>query len=148
MQTSYVESSGCASCGVVTYSESAGTSAPSNGTTRPYIPPEEPTPAEREQSLKVEAGDTEDTEQAPATESDGSAPGDTPTEGATGTNANYLEPPMLFDPKDRTAGRKVSPVRTALYHQPVGYRGVSTSNQKITAEQAQRDAVGWSSAAD
>jgi hypothetical protein len=144
MQTSYVESSGCTSCGVSGYSESAGTPIQSNGTTAPSIPASEPTPEERSQ-LKPPA---EGTEPPPADESNETKPEDTPTEGASGPSANYFEAPKLFDPKDRTAQRKISPVRTALYEQRVGYRGVSMSNQKITAEQAHRDAAGWSSAAN
>jgi hypothetical protein len=140
IQTSYVESSGCASCGTGGYGADSSSSTPSNGTPQPEIDPNAQTPLERSQ-MKVPPNGTEP---PPAEVPDAATPDDA-TEGAE-TNANYLEPPELFDPKDRTAQHKVSPVRTALYQQAVGHRNVSNARQKITAEQAQRDAAGWTSA--
>jgi hypothetical protein len=63
-------------------------------------------------------------------------------------NSTYLQPPKLFDPKDRTAQRgSIAPVRTALYQQPVSYRQMSAAARSpITAQQAQQDAIGWTSA--
>jgi len=62
--------------------------------------------------------------------------------------ASYLQPPQLFDPKDRTAKRGVlAPVHTAVYQQPVSYRQSSTAPRgPITAAQAEQDAIGWSTA--
>jgi hypothetical protein len=63
-------------------------------------------------------------------------------------NSTYLQPPKLFDPRDRTAKRgSIAPVHTAVYHQPTSYRQTSTAPRgPITAEQAQKDAVGWTTA--
>jgi hypothetical protein len=152
IQTSHVEPNGC-SCGSSDFSGSTGTSidvpsgtvvvpdsqqtVPSTG--RPEIPEYEPTPEER-------------TSQRPA---NGSEPGSQngneidPVPANTDTdNATYLEPPKLFDPKDRTAARPVAPVRRALYEQPIGYQHVSARRITITADQAQRDAAGWTSASN
>jgi hypothetical protein len=65
-------------------------------------------------------------------------------------NSTYFEAPKLFNPKDRTAGRSIAPVRTALYGQPASHQRVSNtrvSNTQvtITREQAEKDALGWSS---
>jgi len=58
-------------------------------------------------------------------------------------NSSYLEAPKLFNPKDRTAQRSIAPVRTALYEQPAKFQRASTARATITAEQAQKDAAGW-----
>ncbi len=55
-----------------------------------------------------------------------------------------FEAPKLHDPNDRTAQRAIRPVTTAVYTQPVSHRVIST--RPVSAEQAQRDAVGWTSA--
>jgi hypothetical protein len=60
--------------------------------------------------------------------------------------STFFQAPKLFDPNDRTAQRSVAPVTKAVYHKPVAYRTVST--RPITAEQAQQDAVGWTSASN
>lgn len=62
------------------------------------------------------------------------------------SGASYLQPPQLFDPKDRTAKRGVlAPVHTAVYQQPVSYRQSSAAPRgPITADQAKQDAIGWS----
>jgi hypothetical protein len=60
-----------------------------------------------------------------------------------GENATMFEAPKLHNPNDRTAQRSIAPVKNALYKQPVGYRKVST--QRVTAEQARQDAIGWTS---
>lgn len=59
----------------------------------------------------------------------------------------YFEAPQLFNPKDHTArSTSIAPVRTAVYHQPASYRAASTAPRgPITAEQARRDAIGWTS---
>jgi hypothetical protein len=74
---------------------------------------------------------------------------DTTTPGAAGDatkdNSTYFEAPKLFNPKDRTAGRSIAPVRTALYEQPASMHQISAQRKAITAEQAQKDAAGWTS---
>jgi hypothetical protein len=73
--------------------------------------------------------------------------GNDPLDDALKTNpsANYLEAPklQLFNPNDRTASRVAAPVRNAIYEKPATYHPVSTS--RVTAQQAQQDAVGWTS---
>jgi hypothetical protein len=61
-------------------------------------------------------------------------------------NSTYLEAPKLFNPRDRTAQRNIAPVHTALYQQPASYQQISTTRTVVTAEQAQKDATGWTSA--
>jgi hypothetical protein len=61
-------------------------------------------------------------------------------------SSTYLEAPKLFNPNDRTAQRSIAPVHTAVYNKPAGSRPISTAPARITAEQAQRDAAGWTSA--
>jgi hypothetical protein len=152
MQTSYTESSGCA-CGpssttIVVPNETVQTpsfepTAPSTG--RPEIPSEEPTPTER--TLQRPANGADQAIQDAPTEAEPNGSGyDSAPEATNTDNATYLEPPKLFDPKDRTAQRKIAPVRTALYEQPVGYQRISARHTRITAEQAKRDAAGWTSA--
>ena len=62
--------------------------------------------------------------------------------------STYLQPPKLFDPRDRTAKRgSIAPVHTAVYQQPVSVRQTSAAPRgPITAEQAQKDAIGWTTA--
>jgi len=60
-------------------------------------------------------------------------------------NSTYLEAPKLFNPRDRTAQRSIAPVHNALYTQPASYHQVSTARTIVTADQAQKDAIGWSS---
>jgi hypothetical protein len=62
-----------------------------------------------------------------------------------GDNSTYNEAPKLFSPQDRTAQRNIAPVHNALYKQPASYREVSTARIVVTAEQAHKDAIGWSS---
>jgi hypothetical protein len=63
-----------------------------------------------------------------------------------GDNSTYLEAPKLFSPQDRTAQRgSIAPVHNALYKQPASFRQVSTATTTVTAEQAHKDAEGWSS---
>ena len=61
-------------------------------------------------------------------------------------SSTSLEAPKLFNPNDRTAQRSIAPVKTAVYNKPVASHSVSTAPVRITAEQAQRDAAGWTSA--
>jgi hypothetical protein len=63
-----------------------------------------------------------------------------------GDNSTYLEAPKLFSPQDRTAQRgSIAPVHTALYTQPASYHQISTTQTVVTAEQAHKDAAGWTS---
>jgi hypothetical protein len=61
-------------------------------------------------------------------------------------NSTYFEAPKLFSPQDRTAQRSIAPVHNALYKQPASYRQVSTAPTIVTAEQARKNAIGWTSA--
>jgi hypothetical protein len=61
-------------------------------------------------------------------------------------NSTYFQAPRLFDPNDRTAQRAIAPVMTALYEKPVAYRSAMAT--PISLKQAQRDAVGWTSASE
>jgi hypothetical protein len=63
-------------------------------------------------------------------------------------NSTYLEAPKLFSPQDRTAQRSIAPVHNALYKEPASFRQVSTARTVVTAEQAHKDAIGWSSASN
>jgi hypothetical protein len=84
------------------------------------------------------------------------APGDDTTEDpevapykVNSESSTYFEAPKLHDPNDRTAQRGVlAPVKTAIYKQAAGYRSVAAQPQRVTAEQAQQDAIGWASASN
>jgi hypothetical protein len=123
-----------------------GSEQPSSTTSQPQIPANEPTPEER--SLKVPVnGSGQEAETPPA----GDATGEGLNGDQTGENSDsstFFQAPRLFDPNDRTAQRRITPVRTALYEQPAGYQRVSTNRAQITSQQAERDAAGWSSASD
>jgi len=107
------------------------TSAPPAETTFRSNRPTEPTPA------------TTSPVTPPPTRANGSA-----DDVKKNDNSTYLQPPALFSPQDRTAQRVMAPVHTAIYEQPASYRPISTAPVKISAEQAQRDAEGWSSSAN
>jgi hypothetical protein len=87
------------------------------------------------------------TEPTPATPPQ-PTPGANDPYGVKKDNSTYLQPPALFSPNDRTAQRVMAPVHTALYQQPASYHSISTAPIKITAEQAAKDAEGWSSSAN
>lgn len=117
----------------------------SQSTGQPQIPANVPTPEERS-TLKV-PDDASKQPAEPAPPAGTSVPPAEASPASEGSNAQYFEAPELFNPKDRTAQRSIAPVRTALYKQPVGYQQISApSSERITAEQARRDAVGWTSA--
>lgn len=89
---------------------------------------------------------------APATDTT-PATGATPSNGAppaagTGANSAVLEAPPLFFPSDmdRSAQRSTAPVRTAVLHRPTSQATLTTT--KISWQQAQQDAAGWTSAAE
>jgi hypothetical protein len=120
-----------------------GGSTSTGGSEQPAVPPGTPETERRE-------------EQKPPTNGTGTQPGPgTDTNGANETPVGdiykveekdtgaFFEAPKLHDPNDRTAWRSIAPVKTAVYKQPVAYRNVST--QRVTAEQARQDAVGWTS---
>jgi hypothetical protein len=60
--------------------------------------------------------------------------------------STILEAPKYTIPQDRTAKREIAPVHNALYTQPASYRQISTARTVVTAEQAHKDAAGWTSA--
>ena len=123
-------------------------SAPASGSPSPTLAPSEQVSPERT-FQKPQSNGSGELQPEPAPES---KPNETPgTGGETSeggvngdSNANYFEPPKLFNPNDRTATRVSTPVWKAVYERPVAARQVSTG--PITAAQAERDAVGWTSA--
>lgn len=150
-QTSYEAPGGCAACGgsanIVESTNTGGMAGPQpaatpNGTSQPTIDPGQSVPESR---LKQINGS--DPPVTPAPPAGNTQPPAETAPASDGNNAQYFEAPELFNPKDRTAQRGIAPVRTALYEQPVGYQQVSVpSTSRITAEQARRDAAGWTSA--
>lgn len=174
-QTSFVQQQpGCASCGTGVQTEvqqsfdssSSSTRTPdeavqtfdSNGTssnsnTQPSVP--EGTPIERQGQRPPVDTTPEPAQPGPVNESTDDAvdPEVAPykVESSSGDSSTFFEAPKLHDPNDRTASRVLAPVKTALYKQPVSYQGVTAqprSQQRITAEQARRDAIGWTSASN
>jgi hypothetical protein len=128
--------------------DSTGTmNGATNGTAadQPSVPENTP-PVERQEQKPPVNGDTTGAQPAP---------GDDTTEDpevapykVNGESSTYFEAPKLHDPNDRTAQRGVlAPVKTAIYKQAAGYRSVATQPQRVTAEQARQDAIGWTSAA-
>jgi hypothetical protein len=100
--------------------------------------------AQREEQKPVTNG-TDDTSTQPGPGSD--AEGYDPYDPDKEEGSTYLQPPQLFDPKDRTAQKRhIAPVTTALYQKQASYRNVSS--RPITAEQAKQDAIGWESASE
>jgi hypothetical protein len=97
-------------------------------------------PAERPQEAQRPAeGASDDIQPEPGSDANGEDPYK-----VDGDSSTYFQAPKLFDPSDRTARRSIAPVTTALYEKPVSYRSISA--QRVTAEQAERDASGWISA--
>jgi hypothetical protein len=141
-QTSYEQPVGCgcgsSGAGVLTPGTQPGT--PPNGGQPPQLPETfESTPRSSE---KPPTG-TEPIEAEPADHNGGAAP---ETQEGTGGSGAYFEAPQLFNPSERRAQRIIAPVRTALYTQPVGQQRISAKPMKVTAQQAEQDAVGWRSA--
>jgi len=118
---------------------------PQNGA--PEIDPGANVPTQREQGVQRPA--TDDTLQniqpEPADNDTNNGPEADPYK-VNGDPSTFFQAPKLFDPNDRTAQRSVAPVTTALYQKPVSYRNVSA--QRITPQQAERDAAGWVSASN
>jgi hypothetical protein len=161
VQTSYQQSSSCATCNGGSQHQSSTvieqrqpapdaaeqTFSPSNGSSSsssaaPNIDPNASVPIQREEQRPVTNGSQETTQPEP-----GSEPSDyDPYETTSGDNSTYLQPPKLFDPNDRTAQRSIAPVTTALYQKQVSYRNVSTA--PVTAAQVKQDAIGWTSASN
>jgi hypothetical protein len=159
-QTSYQESGGCGCGSGGSAGQSSGTTivvpngtvmtpgsqqVPSGGGQQPQLPESfEATP--RSSQKPVDEGQAP-LEPEPANTGSGAAEGT--QDGAGGSNGAYLQPPPLFspNPNDRTAARKMPPVRMAVYEQPVSQKRVSQP-VKVTRQQADRDAIGWHSAAN
>lgn len=112
----------------------------------PSLPQEADVPAQREEQKPPTNGTSVTPVQPePGTDSNGTDPYD--VNGANGDNSTYFQAPKLFDPNDRTAQRSITPVRTAVYEQPVSYYGISAQRATaITEQQAVADAAGWVSA--
>jgi hypothetical protein len=142
-QASYQQQSGGCDCAPA--STSSQPASPANGTPQPEIDPNQPVQEERSTLRQTNGSEQGGVEEPPPAEGS-EAPANNASEGTDAESATYLEAPALFDPRDRTASRKISPVRKALYEKPAGYQRVSSGRTKITAEQAKRDAAGWTSA--
>jgi hypothetical protein len=86
----------------------------------------------------------------PAPEPKSEDPYKVPSATKTSDSSTYLEAPKLWDPRDRTAQRSIAPVHTALYKQPASFRPISTSVKRgpVTAQQAEQNAIGWTSASN
>ena len=147
-QTSYVEQPACPKCangqttGTPDVAQPRTFEPPATDTdaSRPSVPPEtSPTPREGQ---KLETNDTEQPQPGPVDETN-ETPAEDPYKVDNTESSTMFEAPKLHDPNDRTAQRHIAPVKTALYKQPVAYRNVST--QRVTAEQARKDAIGWTS---
>lgn len=68
-------------------------------------------------------------------------------EGDGAESSTYFEPPKLFDLNDRTARRSIAPMRRAIYQQRVTHSAISVP-RSVTAQRAQQDAKGWTSASN
>jgi hypothetical protein len=153
-QTSY-EQPACSSCGtgaaiqqsetrVIERSPTESTSEQTFDTSAngaPGIDPQTNVPLQREEQKPPVNGTPDYLQPLPGDDTTEPDPYDTKKT----DNSTYFQAPKLFDPNDRTAQRGVAPVTRALYQKPVSYRNVSTA-RPITAEQAQQDAIGWTSA--
>jgi hypothetical protein len=153
-QASYQEPSGCncATNGTTIVVPNGtvvtpGSQQSSMSTGQPQIPANEPTPAERSMQKVPANGSGQEVETPPAGDATGDGSnGDQTSEGSE--SATFFQAPKLFDPNDRTAQRRIAPVRTALYEKPAGYQPVSAKRATITSQQAERDAAGWTSASN
>jgi hypothetical protein len=140
--------SSCPNCTAGTVSQAAYTESTPSST---YVPPTsgststEPTPSldldelvPHERSMDVQKPVTP--EPAPADDTE-----------ASDESANF-QAPTLLDPNDRTAQRHMAPVWTAVYHRIGGaapaVQPISHSEPTSSAEQAEADAAGWTSAAN
>jgi hypothetical protein len=60
---------------------------------------------------------------------------------------SFFDAPQLFDPQDKTVKYSPAPVHRAVYQRPAGTSPDRVTTRPITFEKSQRDAVGWTSAA-
>jgi hypothetical protein len=118
-----------------------GTQETTGASDKPALPADSSVPDQQLQN-KPETNGAE-SQPGPAEDSGATPPTDLykveSTDGST-----MFQAPKLHDPNDRTAQRSIAPVKNALYKQPASYRNVST--RRVTAEQARKDAIGWTSA--
>ena len=154
-QASY-QSSGCSSCGVpasggstivvpngTVVAPGAQQGAPSEGYRQPELAPGENVAPERTFQRPANGGMQQPTQPEPGGDSNEDEL-ESVLEGDGTESSTYFEPPKLFNPNDRTARRSIAPVRTAIYQQAVSHVNVSAP-RSITAQDAQRDAIGWTS---
>jgi hypothetical protein len=128
-----------------TFDTGSNTNTATNGA--PNIEPGANVPLQREDQRPITNGDTQAT---PETQETQPGPGEDSTEfdpykTDSSDGSTYLQPPQLFSPHDRAAQRSIAPVTTAVYQKPVSYRNVSASSRPITAQEAERNAIGWTS---
>jgi hypothetical protein len=120
---------------------------PANGAGQPELAPESQVPQERIQNRPATDDSQQPIQPVPGNDNGAEDELEKVLEGDNQGSSTYFEAPKLFNPKDRTAMRHRSSVRTALYERPVTYRHASTA-QPVSAEQARRDAAGWVSASN
>jgi hypothetical protein len=137
-QASYVEPAGCPTCAGGSTTSTPTYSMPSQtATPQPQIAPSESVPSERtyqETQRPIEPEPA--TQPEPAMQPEPA--GDVSEESAK------FEAPQLFNPSDRTAELHQAPVRTAVYHKPLG--SAPSKVQTVSHRQAELDADGWVSA--
>jgi hypothetical protein len=155
-QASY-QSSDCASCGV----------APSSGTTvivpngtvvtpgaqrsapsepQPELAPGEQVAPERTYQRPTSNGGQQEVQPEPGRDASEDEL-ESLLEGDGAESSTYFEPPKLFDLNDRTARKSIAPVRRAIYQKPVTHSTISMP-RSVSAERAQQDAKGWTSASN
>ncbi|MCI0332006.1 MAG: hypothetical protein L0228_02120 [Planctomycetes bacterium] len=153
-QTSYQQPA-CPSCAVgaaqgqttVTTPESpqtyeSPTSTSTSSGPAPTIDPSQRVPEQREEQKPPVNGTPPEVQPGPGDDSTETQEYD-PYKGNSSDSSTYFEAPKLHDPNDRTAQRAIRPVTTAVYTQPVSHRSISP--RPVTAQQAQQDAIGWTS---
>jgi hypothetical protein len=158
-QPVYQQPNGCTNCSANAPPQTTTVVAPPSTYSSPQPTPAAPTQqqpsasAEPQPSLNDQNGDRTYREypsnQTPPVQPEPGSESETedPYKVNKGDSSTYFEAPKLFNPKDRTAQRSIAPVRTALYEQPASYRQTSIARGPITAEQAELDAAGWTTAA-
>ncbi len=167
VQSSVQPSSGCSSCGQsvqssgTTFVPEPNTTAPIQSgqqqlepTPAPGIPLNQSVPTERTEVKKPAESTVQPPPAAPAsaTPEQPVAPSESTGTGTEQNNSTFVAPPLLlFNPKDKTAHnpvRSAAPVTVAVYEKAVasGPAATKVSGKPITRQQAQQDAVGWTSA--
>jgi hypothetical protein len=156
-QASY-QSSECASCGVA---PSSGTTvivpngtvvtpgaqqgAPSNEP-QPELAPGEQVAPERTYRRPTNGGAQQEVQPEPGRDANEDEL-ESVLEGDGAESSTYFEPPKLFDLNDRTARKSIAPVRRAIYQKRVTHSTISMP-RSVTAQRAQQDAIGWTSASN